>query len=140
MRNAVNLLRARLELGLDLGFHFQPLARVSLRPGVNLVENGRQVGEHERVRVLRAEKIPAFLRQVCVVALFLHREEEFLLLRVKLLLRLVGVQFEFRLVHQAEVVRVFEQLQESFGPRLAHLDAVEQQADFPLQRLGIAGL
>ncbi len=45
------------------------------------------------------------------------------------------MQFQFGLVHQAQVLRLFEELQQPFRARLAHFHLVEQQANLPLQQI-----
>ena len=131
------LLGLGLELRLQLGLGLHPLARVRFRPGVNLVQRRGQIRQHERVRIFRAEKIAAFLRQVGFVAFFVNGEEQLFLLGVKLRLLLVRVQLQFGLVHQPQVFRVFQQLHQAFGFRLAGFDAEQQQADLPFQCGGV---
>ncbi len=52
LRNGVDALRLGLEFLLQLGFGFKPFARVCFRPRVDLMQGGRQVRQHERVRDL----------------------------------------------------------------------------------------
>ncbi len=71
-----------------LSLPFQPQARVGFRAGVNLMELDRHVGQDKRVRVLGPHEVAPLFRQVGVVALFVHGEKQFLLLRVKRFLRI----------------------------------------------------
>ena len=111
----MNLLRLGLEFRLQLRLGLHALARVRLRADVNVVHRRAQVGQHERVRVFRAHEIPALLGQVGLVAFLVHREEQLLLLRVELHLLLVRVQRQLRVVHQLQVRRFFQHLQQRLG-------------------------
>ena len=135
----MNLLRLGLELRLDLGFGFQSLLEVGFRPGINLVERGDQVGQHESVGIFGAEKIAPFLREVGFVALFVDGVKKLLFFRVKFLLGLVGVQLQFGLVHQTQVLRVFQNFHQLGGLGIAEFDAVKQEADLFFQRVGDSG-
>ena len=68
----MNALRFGFEILLQFGFGLHPLARVGFRPGVNFVQRRGQVRQHERVRIVRAEKTAPLLRQVRFVAFFVN--------------------------------------------------------------------
>jgi len=108
--NGMNALGFGFKLLLEPGFRFQPLARVFLRPRVDRMQRRRQVRQHKGIRVLRAEVIAPLFGEVRLVALFVDREEQLFLLLVELNLLLVGVQLQFSLVHQAEVLGFLQQL------------------------------
>ena len=50
----MNPLRLGLELSLQFGFGLEPFVDVGFRPGIDFVERGRQVRQHEGIGVLRA--------------------------------------------------------------------------------------
>ena len=105
----MDLLRFRLEIGLQFRLHFQALARVRLRAVVHVMQQRRQVRQHKRLRILRADVISSLLRQVRLMALFIHREQQFLLLTVEIHFLLVLVELQLRAVHQGRILRVFQQ-------------------------------
>ncbi len=135
----VDALRLGLIFLVKLRLGLRAFAHVGfrLRAVVNFVQRRAQVGQHEGVRVFRAEEIAAFLRQICLVALFVNGEEKLLLLRVHLHLFLIGVKLQLRLVHQPEILRVLEKLHQAGGLGLADLHSIQQQADFALQSLAV---
>ena len=132
----MDFLGLRLELGLDFLLRFEALARVRLRAAVDLAERRRQVRQHEGVGVVRGKVLAALLGEIGLVALLFHREEQLFLLRVEVLLRLVEMEVQLGLVHQLDVRRLFEDAGEAGRTGLPELHAIEQQAGFPLQRLG----
>ena len=97
-----------------------------------MVERG-QVGQHEGVGIVRAEMHPALLGEVGLVGFLFDGEEEFLLLGVEFLLRLVGQQQSLIALHQLLVARLFEEAHEALGAGLAQLHAVQQHADLLLE-------
>ena len=78
LRDGVDALRLGFEFLLQLGLRFQPLARIGFRPGIDLVQRRRQIRQHERIRIFRAQKIAALFGQIGFMALFIHGEKEFL--------------------------------------------------------------
>ena len=92
----MNALGLDLELLLQFRLGLEALARIGFRTGINFVQGGRQVGQHERVRIFGAEKIAALLAEVRLVALFVNGEEQLFLLRVEVYLFLVGVKLQLR--------------------------------------------
>ena len=129
------LLELRLQgtLGLHAGLG------VEFRAGVDLVVEGRQVGQHEGVGIGRAEVGAPLLGEVGLVGLLLDGEEELLLLGVELLLGLVGEQQGLVALHELLVARLLEEAAQALGARLAQLDAVEQHADLLLELGGVLG-
>ena len=101
------------------------------------MQRRRQVGQHEGVRVLRADEVAALFGQIGLVALFVNGEEQLLLFAVKVHLFLVPVQFQFGLVHQPQILGILQQFHQALGFRLAGFDAEQQQADFMFQRVGV---
>ena len=71
----MDLLRLGLELRLNLGLHLQALLG-RLRAGVDFVERGNQIRQHECVGVLWAEEVAALFSQVRVMAFLVHGEEQ----------------------------------------------------------------
>ena len=121
----------------SLRLRLQPLARVRLRAGVDLVEGRGQVRQHEGVRIFRAEKIAALLRQVGFVALLVHGEEQFFLLRVELLL-------DWSACSCSSALFISSRFSGSSSSRInpsdcgwPSLHAVEQQADLALELVRI---
>ena len=104
----VDALRLGLEGGLHGGLGFQTLVGVLLGAAVNFVKRRDDVRHHEGIRIVGREMLAAFLGQVRLVALFLHREKQLFLLLVKILLGLVEVQVQLGLVHQLDVLRLFQ--------------------------------
>ena len=105
--------------------------------GVHVVQQRRQIRQHERVRVFRADEIAALLGEVGFLAFFVHREKQFLLLAVKIHFLLVLVQFQFRAVHQPAFSGILQNFHQALGLRLAGLDAEQQQADLMFQLGGV---
>ena len=104
------------------------------------MEFDRQIGQDKGVRVLGPHEIAPFFGQVGVMALFVHGEEKLLLLGVKGILGLIGVQLQFGLVHEALVLRVLQHLEKIGRAGTARLDAKEQQADSGFQLLRVGGI
>jgi hypothetical protein len=71
-----------LKVSLQLGLRFQAQARVEVRLDVNFVQRRRQIRQHERVRIFRAQIIAPLLGQISLIGLLIHREQELLLLRI----------------------------------------------------------
>ncbi len=137
LRDRMDLLRLGLELRLQLRLGLKPLARVGFRAGIHVVQQRVQVRQHERFWVLRTDEVAALLGQVGLVAFFIRGKKQFLLLAVKINLLLVLVQFQFGLVHQPEIFRVFQNFHQGFRLGLAGLDAEKQHPDLAFQRGGI---
>src|SRR5580765_8600670 len=73
--DGVNLLCFGLVFLLELGFGFGPLAGVRFRTDVDLVKGDREIGQHEGIRIFRAEKITAFLGEIGFMAFLINSEE-----------------------------------------------------------------
>ena len=123
LRNRVNLLRLQLKVGLQFRLCFQAFACVGFRAGVNVVQHRRQIRQHKRVGILRADVVAAFFREVSFVTFFVHRKKQFFLLTIQIHFLLILMQRQFRAVHHAGVFGQLQKFHQTFGARLAGLDA-----------------
>jgi hypothetical protein len=96
--------------------------------------------KHEGVGIAGRDELAPLLGKVRLVGLLLDSVEEFLLLGVELLLRLIGVQLDFVLLDQRLVVRILEQAQESLGPGQAEFDPIEERRRLLPQLVGVLGI
>ena len=137
LRDRMNLLRLGLKIRLQLRLGLQPLARIGFGTGIHIVQQRRQIRQHERIGILRADQSAAFFREIGLVAFLVHREDQFFLLAIEIHLLLVLVELQFRAVHQAGVLRILQNFHQAFGTRLAGLHAEEQQADLFFQGFSV---
>ena len=137
LRDGVDFLGLRFKFLLQLGLGLHALAHVGLRAGVNVMQQGRQIGQHEGFRILGADGVAAFFGEVGVVALFVHGKQQLLFFPVKVHFLLVPVQIQLGLIHQPQILGIFQKFQQAFGFRLARFDAEQQPADFIFQRGGV---
>ncbi len=126
LRDDVDALRFGLEIGLHLGLQVQTLAQIGLRAGVDFVERGHQVRQHEGIRILRFHVRAAFFGQIGFVGFLLNREEQLFFLGVERLFALIGVQLQLGGLHEPQILGILEHFHEPGGLRRAEAHFVEQ--------------
>ena len=131
LRNVVDLLAPLVEGLLDALLLLFPLAiRQLLR--IHLLQRRHQVGNDERIGIVRVEEFAALLGQVGVVLLLVDREEQLLLQVEHVFLGRIFQHFEFRLVHQLPDLGLFHHLLQLLVLRRPELDLVQQAAGLVL--------
>ena len=110
----VALLGNQLALLALLGGHRRGL--------VEIAELGREIRQHERIRIVGPQAGAANLREVGLMLALVDDEQQLLLEPVNLLFVQVGVQLRLHLVEPLAPLPVLQQPQELLVLRVAHLD------------------
>ena len=118
LRDGVDFLGFRFKILLQSGLGLHAFARIGFRPGINLVQQRRQIGQDKGFGVLGADDVAAFFGEIGLVTLFVNGKQQLLFFPVKIHLFLVPVQIQFGLVHQPQVFGVFQEFQQAFGFRV----------------------
>ena len=120
LRNGVDALGLGLEFRLQLGLRLQPLARRRF-PGRRRSRAAPCVrsGSMKASGSFGLRKLRPFSVKSASWLFSSMAKSSSSFSRVKLHLLLVGVQLQFGLVHQPQILRIFQHLHQTFGRRLA---------------------
>ena len=108
LRDGMDALRFLFKVSLRFCLSIHALLDIARLIGIYFVINLGQIRQHKGILVIRTKKATAFFGQISVVTFFIHRKKQLLFLRVELFFGLVGVQGRLSLVHQTNIIRIFQ--------------------------------
>src|SRR5262245_54744844 len=102
----MNPLSLYLEFLLKLSFCFEPFSGVSFGSGINLMQSGCKIRQHESIRIFGTHKISPLFRQIGLVSFLIDGKEKLLFLSEEFRLLLIAMELKLRLIHQSKILRV----------------------------------